>query len=44
MKEAPAPAIRSVVDEIGIGLDRWAALYETTQSTETVGNLAGYIL
>jgi hypothetical protein len=37
-------AFRGTVDEVRVMLDRWAALYETGQFTETVGDLAGYIL
>jgi len=44
MRDDLAPALRSAVIEIRIKLDRWAAFYETGQFTETVGDLAGYIL
>ena len=44
MKDDRALALRSAIDEIRVKLDRWVILYETAQFTETVGDLAGYIL
>jgi hypothetical protein len=44
MKDDRALALRRAIAEIRVKLDRWVILYETDQFTETVGDLAGYIL